>query len=50
VPFVTQATGRPAPDLIGEVAAELLGPCPDRLVNDDDAAGRQHILDHAQAE
>ena len=50
VPFVTQATGRPAPDLVGEVAAEFLGPCPDRLVGDDDAAGRQHVLDHAQAE
>ena len=35
---------------IGEVAAELLRPCPDRLVGDDDAAGRQHVLDHAQAE
>ena len=36
--------------LIGEVAAELLRPCSDRLVGDDDAAGRQHVLDHAQAE
>ena len=29
---------------------ELLRPCFDRLVGDDDAAGGQQILDHAQAE
>jgi hypothetical protein len=30
--------------------AEFLRPCPYRLMGDDDAAGRQHVLDHAQAE
>ena len=50
VPFITQATGRPTPDLIGIMPSKFLRPVPDRLVGDGDAAGRQHVLDHAQAE
>src|SRR4029079_8186039 len=38
------------PDPVGEVLAELERPLPYGLVADDDAAGGQHLLDHAQAE
>jgi hypothetical protein len=50
VPFVTQAAGSPSLDPLGDMATEFLRPCPYRLVRDDDAAGSQHVLDHAQAE
>src|SRR5215213_3165436 len=49
MPFISGA-GCPAPDLVGEVLAELACPLPHALVADDDAACRQHLLDHAQAE
>src|SRR3954465_14714519 len=39
-----------APHPVGEVLAELERPLPYGLVADDDAAGGQHLLDHAQAE
>jgi hypothetical protein len=35
---------------VGERLAELARPLPYALVADDDAARRQHLLDHAQAE
>ena len=50
VPFVAEAAGGSAPDLIGKMPSKFFRPVPDRLVSDDDAAGRQHVLDHAQAE
>src|SRR4051794_22182472 len=46
VPFVSGA-GQSAPDSVSEVLAELQGPLPHRLVADDDAAYRQHLLDYA---
>src|ERR687885_295048 len=49
VPFVA-GTGQPPPDPVGELLAELERPLPDGLVADHDAAGGQHLLDHAQAE
>ena len=36
--------------MVGEVLAELERRLPYGLVADDDAAGGQHLLDHAQAE
>src|SRR3954447_25368782 len=49
-PSFISGAGQSAPDLVGEVLAELAGPLSYGLVADDDAAGRQHLLDHAQAE
>src|SRR3954471_3190735 len=49
VPLVS-GTGQPPPDPVGELLAEPERPLPHRLVADDDAARRQHLLDHAQAE
>src|SRR4051812_10311711 len=49
VPLVSD-TWQPPPDPIGECLAELERPLPYGLVADDDAAGGQHLLDHAQAE
>src|SRR3954449_8575984 len=49
VPFVANA-GQPALDLIGKCLAELERPLPHGLVADDDAAGRQHLFHHAQAQ
>src|SRR5918997_847251 len=49
VPLVPGA-GQPPPDPVGEVLAELERPPPHGLVADDDAAGGQHLLDHAQAQ
>src|ERR671916_3033337 len=43
-------TGQPPPDPVGERLAELERPPPHGLVAHDDAAGGQHLLDHAQAE
>src|SRR4051795_12023773 len=47
--FVSDCRQTPL-DLIGEVLAKLQRPLPHALVADDDAARRQHLLDHAQAE
>src|ERR1700724_1360781 len=49
VPFVATA-GRSPPDPVGEVPAEFEAPLPDRVVRHPDAAGGQHLLDHAQAQ
>src|SRR3954470_11602318 len=49
VPFVAR-TGQPAPDLVGEGLAELAPPLPHGFVAHHDAAGRQHLFDHAQAQ
>src|SRR5689334_24248101 len=49
MPFVS-GRGQTPPDPIGEVLAELQRPLAYGLVTDDDAACRQHLLDHAQAE
>ena len=49
VPLVT-STGQPPPDPVGELLAEPERPLPHGLVAHDDAAGGQHLLDHAQAE
>jgi hypothetical protein len=49
VPLVPDAA-QPPPDPVGEVPAEPDRPSPHGLVADDDAARRQHLLDHAQAE
>src|SRR3982751_5694001 len=49
VPFVAR-TGQPAPDLVGEALAELARPLPHGLMAHVDAAGRQHLFDHAQAQ
>ena len=49
VPLVS-GTGQPAPDLVGEVLAELVRPLAHGPVAHDDAAGGQHVFDHAQAQ
>src|SRR3954447_8155156 len=49
VPLVARAW-QPAPDLVGEGLAELARPLPHGLVAHVDAAGRQHLFDHAQAQ
>src|SRR4051794_5847697 len=49
-PSLVSGAGQPPPDPVGERLAELQGPLPHALVADDDAACRQHLLDHAQAE
>jgi hypothetical protein len=49
VPFVA-TTRRSPPDAIGEFSAEFKASLPDRLVRHRDAAGRQHLLHHAQAQ
>src|SRR3954447_11765656 len=49
MPFISSA-GQPSPDPVGEVLAELARPLPHGFMADDDAAGSQHLLDHAQAE
>jgi hypothetical protein len=49
MPFV--ANSRPAaPDLVGERLAEFARPLPHRFVANDDAAGRQQLLNHTQPE
>src|SRR5437762_5621239 len=49
VPFV--ATPRRSPTYaVGEFPAKFEAPLPDRLVRHRDAAGGQHLLDHAQAQ
>jgi len=49
VPFVSRCRKTPA-DLLGKALAELHRTLPDRLMTDLDAAGRQHLLDHPQAQ
>src|SRR5919206_1813742 len=49
VPLVSR-TGQPTPDLVGEVLAELARPLAHGLMADEDAAGGQHLFDHAQAQ
>ena len=39
-----------ATDLVGKLLAESQRPLPHRFVADDDAAGRQQLLNHAQPE
>ena len=48
VPFVATAR-RSLTDAVGESPPEFEAPLPDRLVRHRDAAGGQHLLDHAQA-
>jgi hypothetical protein len=47
--FVAVARCSPT-DVVGEFLAEFEPPLPDRLVRHRDAAGSQHLLDHAQAQ
>jgi hypothetical protein len=49
VPFVAAAR-QTATDLVGEMLAEFERPLPHRFMADDDAAGRQQLLNHAQPE
>ena len=49
MPFVSR-TGQPAPDLVGEGLAELARPLAHGLMAHVDAAGRQHLFHHAQAQ
>src|SRR5271167_1364338 len=49
VPFVATAR-RSLTDAVGEFPPEFEAPLPDRLVGYRDAAGGQHLLDHAQAQ
>src|SRR4051794_14193248 len=47
---LVSGSGQPAPDLVGEALAELARPLPDGLMAHVDAAGRQHLFHHAQAQ
>src|SRR4051794_16049285 len=49
MPFIAR-TGQPAPDLVGKALAELAPPLADRLVADRDAASREDLIHHAQAQ
>src|SRR3954447_18280213 len=49
-PTLVSRTGQPAPDLVGEGLPELARPLAHGLVAHDDAAGRQHLFHHAQAQ
>src|ERR1700730_8548724 len=49
VPLVATARRSPT-DAAGEFPAEFQAPLPDRLVGHRDAAGGQHLLEHAQAQ
>src|SRR3954452_17915124 len=49
VPFVSGCGQTPA-DLIGKALAKLQRPLPHRLMTDQDTAGCEHLLDHAQAQ
>src|SRR3954471_7736800 len=49
VPLVS-STGEPAPDLVGERLAKLARPLAHGFMAHVDAAGGQHLFDHAQAE
>src|SRR3981081_2595784 len=49
MPFVAHPR-KAATDLVGKLLAELARPLSDGFVADDDAAGRQQLLPHAQPE
>src|SRR3954464_1688587 len=49
VPLVSR-TGEPAADLVGEALAELARPLAPGFMAHVNAAGRQHLFDHAQAQ
>ena len=49
VPLVSPAR-KMAADLVGKALAELQRPLPDRLMADQDPSGREHLLNHAQAQ
>ena len=49
MPFVSRCGQMPA-DLVGEILAKLQRPLPHCLMADQDASGREHLLDHAEAE
>src|SRR5215203_2637577 len=49
MPFIARAW-QPTPDLVGEALAELARPLAHGLVAHIDAAGCQHLFDHAQAQ
>src|SRR4051794_31800553 len=49
MPLVAR-TGQPTPDLVGEGLAELARPLAHGLMAHVDAAGGQHLCDHAQAQ
>src|ERR1700748_3068102 len=49
VPLVA-ALGRAPTNAVGELAAKFEAPLPDRLIGHRDAASRQHLLNHAQAQ
>src|ERR1700722_4230131 len=49
MPFVA-ASGSPLADLISERLAELLSPLAHGLIGNTNPAGRQYLLDHAQAQ
>src|SRR3954471_7215098 len=49
MPLVSR-TGKPAADLVGEYLAKFARPLPHGLVAHKDAAGGQHLFDHAQAQ
>jgi hypothetical protein len=49
MPFVTNPP-KAATDLVAKLLAELARPLSDGFVADDDAAGRQQLLRHAQPE
>ena len=49
VPFVTGCGQMPA-DLIGKALAKFQRPLPHSLMTDQDPAGREHLLDHAQTQ
>src|ERR1700760_3011901 len=49
MPFVATARRSPT-DPVGEFPAEFKAPLPDHLARHRDAAGGQHLLDHAQAQ
>src|SRR5215813_5774758 len=49
MPFVANP-GKAATDLVGEMLTELARPLSDGFVGDDDAEGRQQLLNHAKPE
>src|ERR1700760_4113410 len=49
MPFIATAR-RSLTDAVGEFPAEFEAPLPDRLVRHRNAAGGQHLLNHAQAQ
>src|SRR4051812_15438900 len=49
-PTLVARAGQPTPDLVSEGLTELARPLPHGLMADVDAAGRQHLFHHAQAQ